>query len=938
MKIGVITLITMCGLMLLQANTQKKQREAAARHLFPIVRKAEDQAMQQRFLNWEKQRTLKQLTNMLLPAASNSQSGKTLNALQSAEQLQKLKTNPVFIENKGQWHNEVLYLCQMAGLDVWLTKYGINYTFYKWEKIPFANTTEDNQRDGWEDVKHNILGHRVLMRLLNHNVNPVSEGKHKQEGYYNYFIGNDHSKHATYVGRYKEVLVKDIYPDIDVRYYFDRRRLRYDYIVHAGADPSRIVFTTEGSEKTYIDSQGNLVFTTRLGEVHLTELKVYQGDDRKEIAARFIPAGREGEGAYTIWLADYDRNQSLIIDPLVYSTYLGGSDEELAAAIAVDASGNAYVTGRAWSTDYDITPGAFQTTKAGLFDVFVTKLNATGTSLVYSTYIGGTSSDWGYSIAVDDSGHAYVTGSTSGIYVITPGAFQTGFGGGAWDVFVTKLNATGTALIYSTYIGGGGNESGQSIAIDDSGNAHVTGSAEAGYPMTPGAFQTTNGGFTDVFVTKLNPSGNALVYSTFIGGAGEEIGHSIAIDSSGNAYVAGRTSSTDYDITPGAFQTSYGGGLWDVFVTQLNATGTAIIYSTYIGGSDYDIGYSITVNGNGNAHVAGRTASANYDITSGAFQTTYEGGGDAFVSKLNHSGTSLVYSTYLGGSGNDWAHSITIDEGGHACVTGQTASTNYDITTGAFQTTYGGGMYDVFVTKLNPDGTALVYSTYLGGSGADYGYSITTDGGCHLYIAGHTLSIDYDITTGAFQSIYEGGEDAFVTKLCPGVNMTISLASLPGTDNQTVCVNNPIANIIYLTTCATGAIVSGLPPGVSGTFANDTVTINGMPSVIGTFHYTVILMGGCGNVTASGTIVVDPCTGVEELIKDPGWMLYPNPSAGILTIQAEPGRVFYLTDVSGRVLHTYKNATEIMHIDISPGMYFIYESQSRTVWKVIVIK
>jgi cold shock CspA family protein len=316
----------------------------------------------------------------------------------------------------------------------------------------------------------------------------------------------------------------------------------------------------------------------------------------------------------------------------------------------VDGSGYAYVTGETSSTDYDVTPGAFQTTNGGGRDVFVTKLNETGDQLVYSTYIGGSEWDYGFGIAVDGDGNAYVTGYTySTDYPVTAGAAFQPTNEGGQDVFVTKLNETGTALVYSTYIGGSSYEVGYAIAVDGDGNAYVTGyTYSPDYPVTSGAFQTTMEGWMDVFVTKLNAAGTALLYSTYIGGSGGEEGRGIAVDGDGNAYVTGYTDSPDYDFTPGAFQTTLEG--WqDVFVTKLNATGTALVYSTYIGGSSWEYGYGIAVDGSGNAYVTGYTNSSDYDVTPGAFQTTYGGGwADVFVTKLDVTGMP-VYSTYIGG-------------------------------------------------------------------------------------------------------------------------------------------------------------------------------------------------------------------------------------------------------------------------------------------------
>jgi hypothetical protein len=738
----------------------------------PIVQHAERMQPHQEFWKWRKKKDKEDALKFLMPEATTlTGSSKTLSAEQQ-KQIEKAKSNLVFIENKGQWHSDVLYLCRMGGLDAWITKYGVNYTFYKLEEAVSTERKEHAIFDKFEHKDYNMIGHRVLMKLQNHNPNPATESKEKQEGYYNYLIGNDPSKHASYVGLYKEAVVKDVYKGIDVRYYFDKGGLRYDYVVQPGADPSQIVFTLEGSDKTYVNERGNLVFTTRFGEVAMAELKTYQERDKKVITSEFIKRGSK----WGISLASYDKTQALIIDPLVYSTYIGGSDSDYGYGIAVDGSGNAYVTGYTYSTDYDVTAGAFQTTYSGGvgYDVFVTKLNASGSGLVYSTYIGGSSYDYGYGIAVDGSSNAYVTGRTNSTdYDVTAGAFQTTYGGGTYgDVFVTKLNASGSGLVYSTYIGGSDWDEGRGIAIDGSGNAYVTGYTEStDYDVTTGAFQTTHGGgFYDVFVTKLNASGSGLVYSTYIGGSSDDEGYGIAVDGSGNAYVTGWTYSYDYDVTTGAFQTTYGGGTFDVFVTKLNTSG-GLVYSTYIGGSNIDKGYGIAVDGSGNAYVTGQTGSTDYDVTAGAFQTTLGGGlldVDVFVTKLNASGSGLVYSTYIGGGSYDYGYGIAVDVSSNAYVTGYTKSTDYDVTTGAFQTTYGGGFYDVFVTKLNASGNGLVYSTYIGGSSnIDEGYGIAVDGSGNAYVTGWTYSYDYDVTTGAFQTTYGGGYDGdvFVTKL-----------------------------------------------------------------------------------------------------------------------------------------------------------------------------
>jgi hypothetical protein len=361
------------------------------------------------------------------------------------------------------------------------------------------------------------------------------------------------------------------------------------------------------------------------------------------------------------------------------------------------------------SSNFPTTAGAFQTVYGGgLSDGFVAKVNSTGTGLAYSTYIGGSGEDGGPTgIAVDAAGNAYVAGITASTdFPTTAGAFQTAFAGSPYDAFVTKVNPTGTGLVYSTYLGGNSYDQANGIAVDSlpTPNVYVIGvTASGNFPTTAGAFQTTLAGPNDAVVTKVNPTGTGLVYSTYLGGSSQDIGRSIAVDAAGNAYVAGHTQSIDFPITVGAFQTALAGG-WDAVVTKVNPTGTALVYSTYLGGSSDDFGYGLTVDSlsSPNAYVTGASASTNFPTTSGAVQATYGGGTlDAVVTKVNPTGTGLVYSTYLGGSSDDQGVGIALDSlpSPNAYVTGATASTNFPVTAGVVQSTSGGG-YDAFVAKI----------------------------------------------------------------------------------------------------------------------------------------------------------------------------------------------------------------------------------------------
>jgi hypothetical protein len=323
-----------------------------------------------------------------------------------------------------------------------------------------------------------------------------------------------------------------------------------------------------------------------------------------------------------------------------------------------------------------------------------------------------------------------------------------------------KLNPVGTALVYSTYLGPG---TGNGSAVDSEGQADITGQAAPNYPTTPGAFQTTTGGSSDAFVTKMNSTGTALIYSTFLGGSGFDLASKIAIDSSGNAYVTG-FAGAGFPVTPGAFQTLFSGGN-DAFLTKLNATGTALFYSTFLGGSGNDIGNGIAVNAAGNAYVTGTTDSSNFPTMPGAFQSVKAVGLDAFVAELSATGNSLAYSTYLGGAANDFGNDIALDSAGNASVVGQTGSSDFPTTADAIQSGFGGGNGDVFISRLSPTGTELVFSTYLGGSNTDSGLSLAVDAAGRISVTGVTFSDDFPTTPGAFQTTFGGASDAFVAKV-----------------------------------------------------------------------------------------------------------------------------------------------------------------------------
>lgn len=827
-----------------------------------------------------------------------------------AQQTLSKSDKHFFIENKGQWPSDVLYLAQLGGLNTWITKNGMLFEFYKTEEINHSEKDENTTHlvNKYEQKDYKRWGQRVAFSLIGNNTEVQTQGKQKQSGYYNYLIGNDPSKHASFVGLYKEAVIQQIYEGIDMRYYFDKGSLRYDYIVHPGADPSQIKFNLEGSEKNYLNEKGELVFTTCFGEVKNVELYCYQQQDKKTVQSKFI----ESENSFSFAIGSYNKNETLIIDPLIYSTYIGGTNEDHAFSISLDNSYNTYITGWTLSSNYDITPGPFQNYVAGLRDVFVTKTNLNGTALIYSTYIGGNGgNDEGYSIAIDTATNVFITGTTKAHnYDITTGAYQTN-NGGNYDAFVTKLNTTGSALIYSTYIGGSLDEKGTSICIDNSGNAYITGeTSSTNFDITVGSFKTTHSGGKDVFITKLNPTGTTLLYSTFVGGNLDDYGKSITIDAYHNAYITGYTNSTNFDITTGSFQTTKAQNN-DVFVTKINDSGSSLIYSTFIGGVFDDEGQAITIDASNNAYVTGSTNSGDYKITPGSYQTTLSGSYDAFVTKIDSFGANIIYSTFLGGISLDIGYDIEVDATGNSFLTGTTYSSNFITTTGALQL-FSKGNSEGFISKINNIGNTLLYSTYFGGSGQDESNSITLDAWSNVYITGSTTSINFDTTSGVFQSTNAGNWDVFIGSIAAYSHSTITLISAPFTSNQSLCINSPLTNIQYKTTGTYGVFINGLPPGVNSNFTNGHVYIVGTPTLSGVFNYTITLT--TGNTTITGTISVNNCTSIEEAFKDNLFSISPNPSSGIYLLTFEKrihnDGFIEVYDMHGRLIHNESISTE----------------------------
>jgi len=534
----------------------------------------------------------------------------------NAHMLAHFYQHPIHFErNDGQVDAQVKYLTRGPG-----------YTFYF---TPQEIITVFSGESG-ESEEHTKTSVALKLKFLGSNPEAILSGTQKLESISNYFIGNDSSQWRTHIPNYAKVTYRNLYEGIDAAFYGNPQQLEYDLLVGPGADPQNIRLQIEGAKELVLDSSGNLeILTDAMQKVVMQKPLVYQlfGEEKRAIEGDYVLAANQEVG---FRVAGYDTTKLLVIDPIVYSTFLGSFSG--GNGIAADDAGNAYVTGFAVSSAFPTTTGVVQPSFGGSGDAFVTKLNSTGTALVYSTFLGGSGFDQGNGIAVDSGGNVYATGfTTSSDFPTTTGVFQSAIEGFE-NAFVTKLNPAGTSLIYSTYLGGGtglNGDQGNGIAVDGTGNAYVAGNTTSvDFPTTAGAFQTVlNGGEANAFVTQLNSSGTGLIYSTYLGGSSNRnSGAGIAVDGSGNAYVTGATDSTDFPTTAGAFQTASGVAT-RAYVTKFNPAGTALLYSTYLGASTGGtLGFGIAIDSSRNAYVTGFTSASNFPTTAGVVQPTLGGG------------------------------------------------------------------------------------------------------------------------------------------------------------------------------------------------------------------------------------------------------------------------------------------------------------------------
>ncbi|MFX0092329.1 MAG: SBBP repeat-containing protein [Candidatus Hodarchaeota archaeon] len=642
----------------------------------------------------------------------------------------------------------------------------------------------------------------------------------------NHFYGGQTFHH---VHRCQKIIYEELYEGITLVYKFTDQSLKYDFIVEPYANIEQIKMAYTGLDKLIVEPT-KLSLTISDITLYDDKLQSWYEPNKKILPIRFCGDIEENilekQSVQTIKTVcftieePYNPSQRIIIDPIIwnFSTYLGGSGDEYSgdiaalavAGVTIDNAGNIIVVGRTPSTDFP-TLNAYQGSRSAERDAIVAKFSPEG-QLLFSTYIGGSGDEWATSVAVDTNNNIVIIGTTSSTDFPVVNAYQSTHAGGGevavLDIFISKISADGQSLIFSTYFGGSGDDWGYAINLDANDNFAITGSTYSTNLPLVNASGSFVGGGVDAYVTKFSADGQSVIFSTYLGGFHHDWGHTVDFDHSGNLVIAGGTGATGL-ATSNAFQESYGGGNYDALVAKYSSNGSKV-FSTYLGGNGEEYAEGVAFDANGNIVITGQTTSNNFP-TFEAYQENKNGSWDAFITKLSPDGQSLIFSTFLGGNGNDLGKSICIDANGNIIATGQTSSRNFP-TMIAYQDFLAGGD-DVFIVQLSANGS-LTFSTYMGGSRYDWGIDLAIDAMDNIVVAGYTLSNDYP-TVNAYQENRGGIYDFFVSKFSvhstqgvtttQAVTSTTSTGTSAGTSTGTSTINNTPGFDLSI-------IISGLMP------------------------------------------------------------------------------------------------------------------------------
>lgn len=785
-------------------------------------------------------------------------------------------SKPVVIANSGQWDSRARFYAAGPGADVWVTDSSIVIDY-------FTDTKQAGNSGAAGFVRS---GHVVEMSFAGGSVGSKATGSYALPAPVNYITPQGEFA----ASQYQAAVIKNVYPSIDTYLYFDGISPRYDIVVNPGGNPSKVALKFSGNSSVRADSK-NLYVGTAFGEMRVGGLYAYQLDSKgakKTVTASF----KKGTAGIQIAVGTYDKTKPLYMDPVVYSTLLGGTNaNDIATSVAADSDGYAYVTGTTDGPTFPTTLGAYQESQVGVKDAFVTKLTKDGSGVIYSTHIGKAGSSLLVnSIAADVDGTVLIAGNVSGNAL--PAGGTAGLNSaplGGVDGFILRLNATGTAIAWSTYVGGAGDDQLCSIKLDDAGNIHFAGTTTSVNLPTVNADQPAyGGGAHDGFVGTLNSSGTAYGYLTYLGGNGDEgigqwnsggnnvdgppLGKALAVEkASGRAYVVTTTDSRNFKTTPGAYSTTLrtATGINDATITAYTSTG-ALIYSTSLGANNDDQATAVAVDTDGNAYVAGLTYSFNFPTTPGAYNRTWNLGYQMYVSKISTDGSKLVYSTFIPTSGGTaptfWVNEMAVDPDGYVYLMGEGTDNTLPLVNS--EAVYKKKI-DAFVSVVNPTASALYYSTYFGSDDDDIPFGLAMDPGNSVYMVGKTNSA-YPTTAGSFKPSNpgDGKTEGFVTKfkIRPPVevaSIVVSPASVIGgvAPSPTAVVNltraaGPGGALVVLSSNDTAATIQPSVLIPEGSTASDPLDITTKASLSEPVHVTFTAQLSSSGATT--VLVVSP--------------------------------------------------------------------------------
>lgn len=690
------------------------------------------------------------------------------------------RTPLLFEKNEGQTDARAAFMARGDGYTVFVTP---AEAVLKLKSRP-AHRRAPFVKPGHEQEQV-AQSHTSVLRMGLINANPKASvvGEDVQASRVSYLRGDRPGSHSN-VSTFAKARCEGVYPGVDLVYYGNQRQLEYDFVVAPGADPDQIRFRMDGAKDVTVAPEGHLAIRLEDGDVQLQKPLVYQNiDGHKQVVDSSYRLAANGEVAFQ--LGEYDSSRPLVIDPvIVYSTLLGGGGFDSGSAVTFGADGSIYVAGYTQSTDFPVSAGA---APAGPGDAFVTKFSPDGSQVEFSAYLGGSGTDAAAGIGVDSAGRVIVSGYTDSPNFPVVGGFQSALAGKT-DGFVVRLNSTGSTLEYSTFLGGSDSDGATRLTLNAAGDIYVTGyTGSVDFPVSQNAVQPTFKGDYDAFAVKIAGVGGSVVFSTYIGGRDGDSGSGIQVDSEQNVYVGGSTDSGDFPVGPVSLVPTFQGGRFgDAFITKLSPDGSSRVYSTYIGASGSDSGADIAVDRDGFCYLTGTTDSFDLMLATPEiqpFQPTRPGGvSDIYVTKIYPDGESFRYMTYLGSPGEDVARALEVDEDLNphtkAYVLGETSSPEFPLLD-SLQSNHGGNS-DLFLTKLHedmfviPPQVVLDYSTFLGGAGLDHAGDLAVDAIGNAAITGDTISADFPQHQGPGASknkkkAKRGSVQGFVAKVFDGV-------------------------------------------------------------------------------------------------------------------------------------------------------------------------